>query len=254
MKASRHVCAYCGMAGADEEDHVIARQFFPAPKDLKPGAPAAAVERFRGALPKVWCCGSCNRKKQKVEDGPAVFLQFGDEGAASIAVAHGRVARTLRKNTRLLRSLQRGLQDVWLRRPSGILVPRLAIELKARELQDLRRWFRLVTRGLYCHETKVVLPPRHEVYLVKPADWLQFVFLRDMILQHDNHQSRSVAGGEFKYTYVVNQSDQVSMWLFAFKSVDVAAVTVGPDCTKDDAAAAFARRDLMSTLGHIRWS
>ena len=251
---SQRVCAYCGMPGADEEDHVVARQFFPAPTDFEPSAPARAVERFRGGLPKVPCCGRCNREKQKVEDGPAVLLQFGDDSAASIAVAHGRVSRTLRKNKRLLRSLQRGLQDILIRRPSGVLVRRLAIELSARELKDLNRWFRLITRGLFCHETGAVLPPSHKVYLLKPADWQQFVFLRDMVLQHENHQVRSLASGEFKYTYVVNQADQVSMWLFAFKSVDVAAVTVGPDCPRDDAVNASARYDLMKILARIQWS
>jgi 5-methylcytosine-specific restriction endonuclease McrA len=59
------LCAYCGLPGADESDHVIARQFFPP------------EHAYRGGLPQVPSCGTCNRKKQRVEDGPAVLFQFG---------------------------------------------------------------------------------------------------------------------------------------------------------------------------------
>jgi 5-methylcytosine-specific restriction endonuclease McrA len=56
------VCAYCGQPGANERDHVIAKQFFP-PNQL-----------YRGNLPQVPSCGACNRRKQRVEDGPAVLF------------------------------------------------------------------------------------------------------------------------------------------------------------------------------------
>ena len=68
---SKRLCAYCGQPGARERDHVLAREFVP------PG------QAHRDDLPKVPSCGMCNRKKQQVEDGPAVLFQFCDGGDAS---------------------------------------------------------------------------------------------------------------------------------------------------------------------------
>ena len=58
------ICTYCGESGADEEDHVIARQLFPP------------EQKFRANLPKVPSCGKCNREKQQVEDIVGVLFQF----------------------------------------------------------------------------------------------------------------------------------------------------------------------------------
>ena len=112
-------------------------------------------------------------------------------------------------------------------------MPRLAIKLSDRELQDANHWSRFITKGLYYFETHSVLPDIHEIYLLKPADEVQFFFLRDLILRDRNHQVRSLADGEFQYVFVVNLTDQLSMWLYAFKSIEVCAVTVGPECPAD---------------------
>lgn len=88
-------CTYCDSSPPSEEDHVVARQFFPS------------EDKFRGGLPKVPACGECNRIKQRVEDTVAVYLQFGHASEASTKVLEGRVPRTLQKNRRLARSLTR---------------------------------------------------------------------------------------------------------------------------------------------------
>ena len=47
------ICAYCGTATADTEDHVLARQFF--------------TEDEHGNLPKAPACSVCNNEKSKLE-------------------------------------------------------------------------------------------------------------------------------------------------------------------------------------------
>ena len=151
---SNVLCAYCGSPGADERDHVIARQFFPPD------------HAYRGDLPQVPSCGTCNRGKQRAEDGPAVLFQFGHDSEASRRVLKERVPRTLAKNRRLYTSLRQGLQEALVRLPSGIVVPVLGIHLSPRELSDSHSWFQFVTRGLYCFEFSIPLPADHSVHLL----------------------------------------------------------------------------------------
>lgn len=211
------LCAYCGQPGADEEDHVIGRQFFPP------------EVRYRGNLPKVPCCGPCNRRKQRIEDGPAVLFQFGHDSEASRRVLTRRVPKTLSKNRRLHASLRGGLEEVLVRCPSGLVVPSLAITLSPRELADSHAWFQLVTRGLYCFEFKAPLPDDHTIHLLRPTDD-RFNVFTELIRNDRNHRIRSLAAGEFQYAVANNKADAVSLWLYAFKSINMLALTLAPGC------------------------
>ena len=214
------LCAYCAQPGADESDHVIARQFFPAD------------ERYRGNLPQVTCCGACNRKKQRVENKPAVLFQFGHDSEASRRVLAERAPRTLEKNRRLHTSLRQGLEEVLVRYPSGILVPTLAIRLSPRELSDAHTWVQLVTKGLYCFEFKTSFPLDHTIHLLRPMDD-RFTVFTDLIHRDRSHQARAVAAGEFQYAFARNQTDGISLWYYAFKSINTVALTLSPSCPKD---------------------
>jgi hypothetical protein len=224
------LCAYCSQSGADEEDHVVARQFFPAD------------QRYRGSLPKVPCHGYCNREKQRVEDGPAVLFQFGHDSDASRHVLTRRVLGTLAKNRRLHTSLRQGLQEVLVRHPSGLVVPALGIALSTRELADSHAWFRLVTRGLYYFEFRVPLAVDHTIHLLRPTDHHFNVFI-DLIRSDRQQRTRAFAGGEFQYAVANNVGDGVSLWLYAFKSINMLALTLSPGCPSD----------LRSRIGAIEW-
>jgi hypothetical protein len=219
-RSSEAFCAYCGRPGADEKDHVVAKQFFPA------------EERYRGNLPIVASCGSCNRRKQRIEDGPAVLFQFLHGSDASRHVLTTRVPRTLINNRRLHASLRRGLHEVLVRYPSGLVVPELGIRLSPRELADAYMWFHLVTRGLYSFEFGAVLPADHTIHLLMAGGQLADVFI-DLIRTDPRHQTRSFADGEFKYAVAHNVRDQISVWLYKFKSISIAALTLAPDCPSD---------------------
>lgn len=210
------ICAYCSTREAVEEDHVVARQFFPN------------VLKYRDQLPKVPSCRICNQWKQQVEDGPAVLLQFGHASEASRRVLLERVRRTLRKNLRLGRALNRGLRWIWLRRHSGLVTREQAFELEDRELADLNDWFRLIIRGLYSYEVGAPLEAEHTVHLLRPAMPEQYAVLRRLIANHRSTY-RSCGNGEFQYAFAAGNQDAVSAWLLAFKSVDMGAVTLPPD-------------------------
>src|SRR5262249_32344047 len=124
VRSQNLACSYCGEP-ATESDHVIARQFFPA------------AQVYRGGLPQVPACRTCNGAKQKVEDGPGVIFQFGHSGEASRQLLLTRVRRTFHKNRRLHEALRRSLRKVLVKRSSGVLVPSLAFTLSPRELSDI---------------------------------------------------------------------------------------------------------------------
>jgi hypothetical protein len=207
-------CAYCGDP-ANESDHVIARQFFPAD------------QVYRGGLPQVPACRTCNGAKQKVEDGPGVIFQFGHSSEASRQLLLTRVPRTLQKNRRLHGALRRSLRDVVIKRQSGVLVPSLAFMLSPRELSDIWDWFQYVARGLYYFEFCQILPTDHTIHLVKPATFEHFASLRDLIVRDPKRQAREYAAGEFRYVYTYNEAEQLTMWLLAIKSIDMFWLTVG---------------------------
>ncbi len=89
-------------------------------------------------------------------------------------------------------------------------------------------WFRYVAKGLYYFEFCCILPADHTIHLVKPATFEHFVILRDLIVRDSKRQARCYAAGEFRYVYTYNEAEQLTMWLLAFKSIDMFWLTVGP--------------------------
>jgi len=157
-----------------------------------------------------------------------MIFQFGHSSEASRQLLLTRVRRTLQKNRRLHGSLRRGLRKVLVKQPSGGLVPSLAFTLSPRELSDIWAWFRYVAKGRYYFEFRSVLPADHTIHLVKPATFEHFVILRDLIVRDSKRQPREYASGELRYVYTHNQVEQLTMWLLAFKSIDMFWLTVGP--------------------------
>jgi hypothetical protein len=217
----RGTCIYCGDNPAIEDEHVLAKQFFPA------------EERYRGQLIKVPACGICNREKQKVEDSAGFFLQLSHASPASEAVLEKRAKRTLRKNLRLARAFRQGFGWSWVTLDNGLVVKRLGIQLEQKELDYINEWYKFLTKGFYYYEFNEILPKDHSIYLIKPLDLIQFLCYRDLIIKTNKHRSRSLADGEFRYIVASNDKEGLSFWLFLFRSVEIFAVTVGPECPPD---------------------
>jgi hypothetical protein len=205
---SNAVCAYCSSAPGKEDDHVIARQFFPP------------EQTYRGNLPKVPSCANCNRAKQRAEDTVGVYLPFGHASPASRQVIEDRIPRTLAKNERLARSLRRGARRT----------PQLVFELDDNVVAHIHDWFTFLTKGLYRHETGEPLPNAHSIHLLKPAMKKQYETLLNPLRRDSRHVRRAFAQSEFRYHFAISRVDPISGWLFAFKSADVFAVTLGPSC------------------------
>jgi len=229
---SKQLCAYCGLRIADTEDHVIARQFFPA------------KQIYRGNLPKVPACAKCNSAKQRVEHGPGVIFQFGHSSDASRTLLLTQVSRRLQKNKRLHRSLRRALGEVIVKLPSGLLIPSLAITLSPRELADMWAWFHYVAQGLYYFELRTILPADHTIHLVKPTTFEQFVIFRDLITRDSKRQTREHASGEIRYAFTRNDEEQLTMWLLAFKSIEMFWLTAGP----------VSRASVGPLLANVEWT
>jgi hypothetical protein len=216
VKRASRLCAYCCQPGANSQDHVIAKQFFPY----------GARDQVYADLPQVSSCTKCNNeKKNQVETSPAVLLQFGDGGETSGRVLTEEVPKRLANNRRLHTSLRRGLQEVPVRRPSGIIVSNPAIYLSPREQSDCYYWLQFVTRGLYCYEFHVPLPVDHTIHLFWHKDNC-FRMFYNLLGRTPNCQIRSCAGGEIRYMFALNPIEEMSLWFYAFKSIQVLALTV----------------------------
>jgi hypothetical protein len=118
---------------------------------------------------------------------------------------------------------------VFVRFPSGIVVPTLGIHLSPREISDSYAWFQLVTRGLYCFEFGLPLPADHSIHLLWRKDG-RFNICSQMSLNDPNTQTRTLAGGEFRYAFTANRIEEMSLWFYTFKSIRIFALTLSAAC------------------------
>jgi hypothetical protein len=51
-----------------------------------------------------------------------------------------------------------------------------------------------------------------------------------MILNDSNPQTRTLAGGEFRYAFVANRIEEMSLWFYTFKSIKIFALTLSAAC------------------------
>lgn len=217
VKRPAKTCAYCAENPGPENDHVLAKQLFPA--ELA----------YRDNLPQVPACGYCNRQKQKFEDSVAVFFQLGHDSDASRKVLDDRVPRTLRKNARLARALREGMHWEWRPEKSGLMTKRLVLTINEEERFHINQWFRFITKGFYYDATKEPLPRNRKLYLVFPASQDEFDYLKSFILNTTDRQERTLARGEFYYAFAIALDKATTAWHFAFKSVDVFAFTMSTE-------------------------
>lgn len=105
-------------------------------------------------------------------------------------------------------------------------------------------WFRYVAQGLYYFELRTILPAEHTIHLVKPTSFDHFVIFRDLITRDSKRQTREHASGEIRYAYTRNDEEQLTMWLFAFKSIEMFWLTAGP----------VSRTTVGSLLANVEWT
>jgi len=213
------ICSYCGTRKAPEEDHVVARQFFPK------------LQKYRNNLPKVPSCGICNRNKQKIEDIAGVYFQFGHSSEATNKVFNERVYKTLDKNQKLTQSLRTSLQKIWVKHPPGLTLLTPVLKLNKEMLTNFRNWFQFLAKGLYFYETGNILPKSYTLHLIKPTRE-EFWFFRDMIIKSEGYKIKTFAEQELKYMYAISSKDNISVWVYSFKSIEVIAIIIPSNCNK----------------------
>ena len=207
------ICIYCNKDKATTEDHIIARQFFP--NDFE----------YRNNLPKVPACSKCNTEKQKVEDGPAVLLQFAHASEGSKLVLHDRVPRTLDKNKRLHKSMKKGLSWDWLSQQSRRIDKLTFIELDKRNQKDLFKWYIFLVKGFYYWSLNSILKPSFSISLLKPINQDQTSFLCDIIRNTKDYKEEFFGKKEFHLLFSYNNKEQLSLCSFNFKAVVIFGFT-----------------------------
>lgn len=139
-KFQNGVCIYCTRVPSTTADHVIARQLVPA--------------AYRGNLPKVRACQSCNNAKSQLEHYLATVLPFASRIESSKDELSQHVPRRLAKNAKLHRELEAGRSRVWSQEPSGIIVPAMTVPFDGEKLNS---YVGYLVRGLMWHHWQVSL-------------------------------------------------------------------------------------------------
>jgi hypothetical protein len=193
-------CVYCGTAGSDTKDHIVAREFF-------------LVNR-RDGLPKAPACSRCNNAKSKLEHYLLSVLPFGGEHLDLVEILQSSVSKRLAKNLPLHRALSEGRGTTWTRTSSGLHVQTITLPVNTTALKEL---FAMIARGLIWHHWRT--------YLTK-ADFIDIEFLtmvgerffreRFFGLNARNRVSNSLGAGAFLYEGVQSvDSPQLTVWLMS---------------------------------------
>lgn len=140
-------CAYCTTPNSSTTgDHIFAREFFD--------------EKHRHNLPKVPACVSCNNEKSKLEHYLTTVLPFASRMKDAESNLRQNVARRLRRNHKLDRSLARGMEFRQVER-DGTLTKQMTLPFDGSKYREL---FALMVRGLIVHHWNLYLPADYDVF------------------------------------------------------------------------------------------
>jgi hypothetical protein len=230
-------CAYCGVTldrGMREEDHVIARGFFPEPVPTD------------DELIKVPACANCNRgswidggraMSQDEEYARSVLVMDWDAGRHPLAIqlAENEVSRALARRPHIAETFYSNLRvgDLTLR--SGLVVSEVGkFDL---DWPRVERVLEKIARGLFFHETGARLPEDHAVRIdvlrlagaptaLKLIEPISNYLLQK--LQADS--SRHLGDGVFSYSFEPSPktSPFAGGWLFVFYQAIFIFASIGP--------------------------
>lgn len=213
--APGELCPYCRTRPTETSDHIIARSFFPR------------EERWTRDLPKVPSCDKCQTKRSKLEGELRLILAFGDTSEGAFRLLTLKAKEDLAKNLRLLRELRKAWGPARIRMPSGNVEERKVLSLSPKRHRDLFDWYAYIVKGFYRHDAGIPLPIEHRLYLKKPRTQEQYQILRDIVCQ-PGHTIRQFGSGEFKVASVITSDQDVSCWMFSFRSAAMFGSTIAP--------------------------
>jgi hypothetical protein len=208
MSKKNQNCVYCVDEKAEDDDHIIARQFIPIDK--------------RAYLPKVPSCKKCNNIKSKLEIYLTAILPFGSNAPGAKEMLEKMVPPRLENNLKLRKTLQAGSREVWVKSiGSEILQRSMTLPIDGQKLIEL---LRMIIKGLSFYHWKTIIPKNFEVnvYTV-PLDGL--IHFRDRIEPHfvkENSVKGNIGDGCFiyigaKHAYLPT----MSCWEMSFYNVNL---------------------------------
>lgn len=208
------ICAYCGVFGPVEKEHVIGKQFFPS------------EGTFRGDLIIVPSCNECNRKKGQIEDMVVAFLPFSDGGVASKTVIETHLMKMFPKNKRLLEKFREAFQEDFYRDRNGKFARRVVIRLDTEMLNSFLRWVKYVVRGTYREFKGENIPSDHRISVTYLSEPNSSNFLEQWVTGLRGAKVGTLANGEFKYKYALGVDGIISSaWIFAIYNFKIFATT-----------------------------
>ncbi len=194
-------CSYCARLllrrKGREREHVVARQFFPAPQPNFITVPS---------------CRGCNELSKKDEDYVrAIFaFSYAAEDGAGFQVYQA-VCRSLSKDRGLRRAWGMGMKTRQFRTAAGLhLPPRLSNRVDISRIQNVvTKW----ARGLYWFERE---SPLGMGVPVRVLGWLESAGIPPQTPRFENLEPGSrVWPGIFEYEYFVSGEDpKLTLWSF----------------------------------------
>lgn len=210
------VCVYCGTTVPNiTRDHVVARQFFPAP--------------LPSNLITVPCCPACNDRKREIEE----YVCTAFVSHASVLRPHSAAGLVAREKLLKWISKRRKLREHFAKRiiAAQALHPFAeegiwpAIRIENKRVHPL---IEMITQGLIFSLHGLLIP---EGTVVK-ANWdIDDAFLDRFGAPFKTHRFRSGGWGDkvFAYDYLTVGGDPLkSIWLYGFYDVIYASAFVSP--------------------------
>lgn len=234
------VCVYCGVAPGTENEHVIAKGFFPAPRPPK------------SEFILVPACPDCNRGRWKDSDTSmsmdeeyartwlSMELNAGNHPAAKALAAHdAEIARSMRNSEGLRKKIVGSITRRPMLRESGILVPNAsAISFDG---PRFRRVMRKIVMGLYYHELGQRLPDGFEVVVealqiasegFAPTSNIDSLVVRTLASETFVAGPRRLGGGVFSYAFRATEDDPpAAVWVFSFYDAIYSLIATRPVST-----------------------
>ncbi len=197
-KSEPKICVFCGTNQASTRDHVPPKGIFarPLPTDLV----------------TVPACGPCNNRSSHLEEKfrAMLSLRVGVDTPQSMSLWENKARRGVRRNRRLYKEIMKGMKQVWLKSPGGVIFGKAWTTEWDRKSHD--ETISRITRGLYFHHYEEILPP---AICITP--YYLSGLNQEMLAAFDGTQQCSIGGDQFVYlTGRAADEPTVSIWLYQF--------------------------------------
>ena len=192
------LCVYCNDKKSVGGDHIFARKFF--------------LPDYRGHLPQVPACKSCNEEKSNLEHYLTAIMPFGGRHKHALQNLREQVPKRLAKNQRLYREFSQGQADELIYEDNQTKKT-MSLPFDASKIESL---FKFIVKGLAWHHWRTNLPDKISIEVsMLTESGRRFYEERYFSLQAADSVSKNLANDTVIYKGIQGiDCPQVTAWLF----------------------------------------